>query len=444
MLAFYNSLTLPSGGTLLDRLTAAVEGREQEVEALGGLYKFSQFVYELDNAGKKRKAPELAKAGKKHKVALPKVSVECFVSELRAVYAETGMTPVADLEAVYRKYEHPMTMRSWSASEIRACVSMLRELGFTLEDPVEMNGMLPSGASTRSGAPVESANLFVWRGCGQALGLDMDRLYATLEATEFDKFKWSRRAKPGTNGKQHKLARHNGCYTDLEEVPLVAPDPGDVTSEYVRHKHPKNHEIKFTNFVFRGELKKFRARFAKVLGPFGYKFAGQFAELNKYYDKTRGIGRHGDVERGLGSDPGSVNCLKVGYHIPMLFSWYKSTKPVGLSSGGPVSVSTASFPVVRFTKKNWCTSTMAAVVTLGHGDFYMMSEKSIGKDWKNHDYALRHCAGARKYTGLPKSYYSEVDRVFGNRFGSAYSLTFSDCVENDSETPELQFSTKYA
>ena len=113
------------------------------------------------------------------------------------------------------------------------------------------------------------------------------------------------------------------------------------------------------------ELKKFRTRFAAILGPFGYKFAEQFAELNKYYDKGRGIGRHGDVERGHGSEPGAVNCLKVGYHIPMLFSWYKSTKPVGQTeSMGPVSVTEASFPIVTFGKKKWTTQTMAAAVTL--------------------------------------------------------------------------------
>ena len=381
------------------------------------------------------------------KVKPPVVTVEAFIQGMHDVYRETDMMPLTDavLSDIYHKYIHPMTKRSWTAGEIRQCTHYLTELGFTVSNPVEMNHMLPEGAMTKYGQPVEEASLFVWRNCGQQLGINMDLLYSTLEATEFDKKKWSRRAKPGTNGEQNKLARHNGCYTDLKEVPLVQPDPADVTEDFVRHKHPKNHNIKFTNFAFKGELKKFRTRFAAILGPFGYKFAEQFAELNKYYDKGRGIGRHGDVERGHGSDPGAVNCLKVGYHIPMLFSWYKSTKPVGRTeSMAPVSVTEASFPIVTFGKKKWTRETMAAAVTLGHGDFYMMSEKAIGKDWKKHDYELRHCAGARKYTALPKSYYTAVGQTFGDAFGSAYSLTFSDCVENDSETPELQFCTKYA
>ena len=78
----------------------------------------------------------------------------------------------------------------------------------------------------------------------------------------------------------------------------------------------------------------------------------------------------------------------------------------------------------------------------------MMSDKAIGADWKRSSvYTLRHCAGAREYTALPQRFYEAVeahDWRVGRRqaqFRSAYSLTFSDCVENDSESPELQFST---
>ena len=288
--------------------------------------------------------------------------------------------------------------------------------------------------------------MFVWRNCAQQLGIDINRLYGTLEATEFDKLKWSRRAKATTNGLQNKLARHNGCYTDLQEPvnplnkPELKPDEGDVTQDYVRHKHPKNPAIKFTNFGFKGELAKFRECFAAVLGPFGYKFKHQFAELNKYYKLDCGIGHHGDVERGHGDEPGSVNCLKVGRAIPLGFVWYYKTKPVGKEE--PIaSCGSASFEPVTKKKKHWTKTAVSAVVNLGHGDFYMMSGKAIGKDWKSHDYALRHFAGHRKYTGLSKAYYDSIHKSI---FPSAYSLTFSDCVENDSETPELQFSTQYA
>ena len=397
-------------------------------------------------SGGKRKAEPAGAAAKKPKTqGLPAVTTAMFLEGMHEVYEanpDMPRQPDAKLEEIYNKFSRPPTRRSWTAAEIRECTQYLKELGFRVNDPVELNQMLPPGARTRSGRPVAQANLFVWRGCGQQLGVNMDVLYSTLEATELDKKKWSRRAKPGANGEQNKVARHNCCFTDLEETPLVRPDPGDVTEHFVRPSTRKNHNIKFTNFAFAGELKKFRARYAAILGPFGYKFAEQFAELNKYYNKkTCGIGRHGDTERGHGA--GAVNCLKVGYHIPMLFSWYKSCRPVGLVEPGAVDAAGVSFPVVSFRKKAWATKTMAAVVTLGHGDVYMMSEKTVGADWKTHDYALRHCAGARKYTSLDPEYYALVEQTYGDAFSSAYSLTFSDCVENDSETPELQFSTKY-
>jgi hypothetical protein len=377
----------------------------------------------------------------------PIVSEHEFIGEVQQVFSETskGCIEESELVRIYHKYVHTLRGRSWSAEELRECREMLLEIGFHIEAPVELNQMLPEGAKKRNGQPVEEANLFVWRHCAQQLGIRVYQLYGDLEATEFDKLKWSRRAK-STNGLQNKLARHNGCYTDLEEPlnpldkPELVPDAGDVTQDYVRHKHPKNPAIKFTNFAFKGELAKFRERFAKVLGPFGYKVRHQFAELNKYYKLDCGIGPHGDVERGLGDKSGAVNCLKVGRAIPLGFTWYHKTKPVGKEQAIPPCGSASFEPVTR-KKKHWTKTAVSAVVNLGHGDFYMMSEKAIGKDWKSQDYALRHFAGHRKYTGLPKAYYDSLPKSV---FTSAYSLTFSDCVENDSETPELQFSTQYA
>ena len=95
-------------------------------------------------------------------------------------------------------------------------------------------------------------------------------------------------------------------------------------------------------------------------------------------------------------------------------------------------------------KGKWSTRTIAAVFSLGHGDYYQMSGKAIGKDWKSRDWALRHCAGHSNYTGLPQVYYDAVETHFNyNGWPVAYSLTGSDRVENDSETPELQSATRF-
>jgi len=443
-------------------LTAVSSDDSTEVKSIS---KVSESDNDSNTIGTKRKSSaeitelpptKKEKITKKRFTGLHMITVEEFVIEVAAVLSETGkpVKSATELTAIYHKYEHDPAppAREWSAVENRSLAAMLTELGFEQIEVVELNQMLPEGAKMRDGSPVEEANVLVTRQFGQQLGIDMDLLYGQLEGREMDKLKWSRRAKPidkngnPTHGQQNKLARHNCCITDAEE-------DGEAIEHGVRAGHPKNENIKFTFYSYEAflELKKFRWRCAAVLGPFGYKIYDQYHELNKYYDKQRGIGRHGDIERGPENHPsrGMVNCLKVGFHIPMLFSWYKDAKPAGLGTViGSMDVSKASFPVVPMEKKSkgiikWSTSTVAAVFTLGHGDYYQMSAKSIGKDWNRRDWALRHCAGHRKYTGLPKTYYDAVEAHFGTAKPVAYSLTGSDRVENDSETPELQSATRF-
>ena len=443
-------------------LTAVSSDDSTEVKSIS---KVSESDNDSNTIGTKRKSSaeitelpptKKEKITKKRFTGLHMITVEEFVIEVAAVLSETGkpVKSATELTAIYHKYEHDPAppAREWSAVENRSLAAMLTELGFEQIEVVELNQMLPEGAKMRDGSPVEEANVLVTRQFGQQLGIDMDLLYGQLEGREMDKLKWSRRAKPidkngnPTHGQKNKLARHNCCITDAEE-------DGEAIEHGVRAGHPKNENIKFTFYSYEAflELKKFRWRCAAVLGPFGYKIYDQYHELNKYHDKQRGIGRHGDIERGPENHPsrGMVNCLKVGFHIPMLFSWYKDAKPAGLGTViGSMDVSKASFPVVPMEKKSkgiikWSTSTVAAVFTLGHGDYYQMSAKSIGKDWNRRDWALRHCAGHRKYTGLPKTYYDAVEAHFGTAKPVAYSLTGSDRVENDSETPELQSATRF-
>jgi hypothetical protein len=106
------------------------------------------------------------------------------------------------------------------------------------------------------GVRVESANFFVWKNMTTQIGIDADKIYNEQETLLMDTKKWSRKAKK-TNGLQNKLARHNCCYTDLKE-PVENADTGDLTPHYAKHKHPKNPEIKHTNYKFFGELAKFR------------------------------------------------------------------------------------------------------------------------------------------------------------------------------------------
>lgn len=412
----------------------------------------------------KIRALERARAGPS-RAQIRHITPEAFATCVIQIRSETGRPQIhtpQDLVSLYNKFaaDYPpgAIKREWSAHEHRGLAEMLKELGFKGVECVELNQMLPEGTTMRDGSPVEEANVLLVREWGQQLGINMDLMYQQLEARPMDTVKWSRRAnefdKDGnpTNGKQNKNARHNCCITDAQEAGTPIMESGARIG--VRSPHPKNAEIEFTFYAYEAflELKKYRERCAQVLGPFGYKVTDQYHELNKYYDKTRGIGRHGDIERGPEHSPsrGMVNCLKVGFHIPMLFSWYKNCQPAGaetpLTQTDPARASFPIVPVKKMKKGNvkWSTNTVAAVFTAGHGDYYQMSAKAVGKDWKRQDWALRHCAGASKYTGLPKAYYTAVEKRFNaGGFSCAYSLTGSDRVENDSETPELQSATKY-
>ena len=237
--------------------------------------KVSETSSVLEVPKKAPKYPQSPSECSENVVELPVVSEQEFIEENQQVFLETskGCIEASKLAQIYQKYVQPLKGRSWSAEELRECRKMLLEIGFHIEAPVELNQMLPEGAKKRNGQPVEEANLFVWRNCAQQLGINIYQLYGELEATDFDKVKWSRRAK-STNGLQNKLARHNGCYTDLNEPlnpldkPELVPDAGDVTQDYVRHKHPKNPAIKFTNFAFKVNWPSFASVSPKFWGHF--------------------------------------------------------------------------------------------------------------------------------------------------------------------------------
>ena len=94
-------------------------------------------------------------------------------------------------------------------------------------------------------------------------------------------------------------------------------------------------------------------------------------EGNRYYDlKKTGIGYHGDTERVV------VICFSIGCdNYPLCWQWFKDGHPVGNNMG----------------------------VKLNSGDVYIMSEKSVGADWKlRSKYTIRHAAGAKKYRSLKK------------------------------------------
>jgi len=147
-----------------------------------------------------------------------------------------------------------------------------------------------------------------------------------------------------------KKARHNLCYADFEQVADFANRKGTVVS-----------------FAKLPCLSKLRTSFSEVLGA---KAAEKkiVAEGNLYYDPSQcGIGFHGDAERRI------VIAVRLGATMPLHYQWFNRGAPIG----------------------------NRVILTLHHGDVYVMSEKATGFDWKKKVIpTLRHAAGSNRFTTI--------------------------------------------
>jgi hypothetical protein len=101
---------------------------------------------------------------------------------------------------------------------------------------------------------------------------------------------------------------------------------------------------------------------------FGNKGKDLKCEGNYYYDITKcGIGFHGDSERR------KVIAIRLGASLPIHYQWFHNGKPVG----------------------------DRMIFDLDDGDMYVMSEKTVGTDWKSKKiYTLRHATGCDKFTTI--------------------------------------------
>lgn len=142
----------------------------------------------------------------------------------------------------------------------------------------------------------------------------------------------------------NKRARYNLIYNDFSGEPDYENRIGRV--------------ICFKNTPLLNELRK------KLHLYFTDKAKNLIAESNKYYDMTKTyIGLHGDAERNI------TIGLRLGTTFDIAFQWFYKNKKIG----NPF------------------------IATLEPGDMYIMSEKTVGKDWrKSFKKTLRHCAGSNK------------------------------------------------
>lgn len=240
--------------------------------------------------------------------------------------------------------------RGFTAQEVDDCENRLRQMGYEVErvnlsellDGVDINPEILASARAEN-----AVLLIVRRGVNKILDMEngADALLAEQQALNWDTLKLNK-------GKvMNALARHNLCYADNASEPDYAQGRGRVIAfESVPH------------------LNHIRESWPEMLGESAENLK---AEGNLYYDvKECAIGFHGDTERR------KVVALRLGASFPLHYQWHYKSEPVG----------------PRMT------------IMLDHGDFYIMSDKSVGNDWKTRNIlTLRHAAGsADKYIDAPE------------------------------------------
>jgi hypothetical protein len=168
-------------------------------------------------------------------------------------------------------------------------------------------------------------------------------LFQEQEALEYDK-------KAVMYGRVvNKHARWNLCFDEKSREPDYEAGKGRIVGY---EEVPRMNTLK-------GQIEA-------VMGP---KASGLKVESNYYFDTDKcGIGFHGDGERR------KVIGVRIGYSsMPMYWQWYHKGEPL-------------NEPIV---------------VPMHPGDMYIMSEKTVGTDWKKKTIpTLRHATGCAKFTTI--------------------------------------------
>jgi hypothetical protein len=143
----------------------------------------------------------------------------------------------------------------------------------------------------------------------------------------------------------NKHARHNLCFSEISQEPDYENGKGRIV---------KFDDVPLTKII--------RMRLPNLAGE---KSNLLQAEGNYYYDTSKcGIGFHGDGERRI------VIAICLGASSPLHYQWFYNSNPVG----------------------------NCVELIMNHGDMYIMSDKTVGFDWKKRSiYTLRHAVGCSKY-----------------------------------------------
>lgn len=156
-----------------------------------------------------------------------------------------------------------------------------------------------------------------------------EALFKSLSALEWDKKAFMRARVV------NKIARYNLCFADFEQEPDYENKKGTVV-----------------NFSTVPRLQNMRTELEKLSG------FGLVAEGNFYYNMRKCYIRyHGDAERH------TVIGVRLGCTQTLKYQWHQNSQKIG----------------EEYT------------ITLHSGDIYIMSDKAVGRDWKNSKVpTLRH------------------------------------------------------
>lgn len=178
-----------------------------------------------------------------------------------------------------------------------------------------------------------------------------NEFYANALLEENLKYEWDSKYYCSRRKKVlNKHARHNVCFEDEGSEADYENCKGTIISYDVV---PNLRELK-----------------DKIKELLREKGENLICEGNLYYnlDKT-GIGWHGDTERKI------VFGCRIGETHPICFKWWYRNKSFGNLLN----------------------------IELNNGDAYVMSEKTVGSDWKKSSIpTIRHSAGCKKYTDVKK------------------------------------------
>ena len=264
----------------------------------------------------------------------------------QTVKGKKGMTITfsSSVENHFGMKKHGVMVPGYTINELRRAVLFIKKMYPGSETKlINLVDALPEEKRNEA----EPAQVLVWKG-------GVNKILSAIEKTSIDLFKEHDNLEKDTTYYDtrrskvlNKRARHNLCFANEAIAPNMAEKQGTVIAF---------DSIPLTKFI--------REALPQILGD---KAKNKNAEGNYYYDLNKtGIGFHGDAERKdvIGVRSGEDN--SAGF--PIHFQWFFKSEPIG----------------------------ERVEIDLTNSDIYIMSEKTVGTDWKRRNtLTIRHAAGGK-------------------------------------------------